>query len=485
MPNAGTERPSPETAPSTGTAQEPVASVIGGDAPTVDMDRAREAQRAAAGESVVRPPADLGRVRLRTLTTIRWIVIAIQAIIVLGVAPTLGLDLPYPSLVAVILASVAINMVSALHRGARRRLSDRDATGYLAYDLVQLTVMLTLTGGLGNPFIILLLVPVAVAASILPRGNVVLLSVIAISAATALAVLPRFAPREVPVPDLPVGFLITLWMALGLTIIFLAAYVSRVAQESRRIGDAFLQSQIALARAKQASALGALAAASAHEMGTPLATIAVVARELERDLPPESPMREDVELILEQAKRCRDSLAHLARQPETSGGDPYERLTLSTLMREVMEYHNFGGKYAAVKIESRDGSPEPQTQRSPELLHGLGNLAQNAVQFAKSEAVVTVSWTRDDVRLEIDDDGPGFPPHVLASVGEPYLTTRKPDEGHFGLGIFIATTLIDRTGGETTFRNRPKGGAQVVITWNRHHFEGHGGGGTDGTIGSS
>lgn len=433
---------------------------------------ARDATRTS--RSPTDPTSDIGRVRVRTLIAIRWIIIALQSAAVLIAGPVLGLPLSYAPLATVIAASIVINLVATRQRRARIRLTDRDTTAYLAYDILQMSLVLWLTGGVQNPFVVLLLVPVAVAASILPKINVGLLVGWVLLLIAALLLTHEPLPVSDPGMVVGMGYTVGILTAVSLTAVGIAIYVWRVAHENRRLADAFLESQIALARAKQASALGALAAASAHEMGTPLATIALVAREIERDLPGDSPLREDVELILTQADRCRESLAALAREPETSGGDPYERLTLSQLIEEITHpSHSDAADGVDVEItaDSLDGSKEPTVGRSPELMHGLGNLTQNAVSFAASRMEVVATWSARQVTVEVVDDGPGFSPQILASIGEPYRTTRADAAGHLGLGIFIASTLLDRTGADVTFSNRPEGGAQIVIRWNRAIFE--------------
>jgi two-component system sensor histidine kinase RegB len=315
---------------------------------------------------------------------------------------------------------------------------------------------------------------VAVAASILPRMNVALLVGWVLLLLGGLLLTHEPLPVSDPAMVVGVGYTIGMLMAVSLTSVGIAIYVWRVAHENRRMADAFLESQIALARAQQTSALGALAAASAHEMGTPLATIALVAREIERDLPGDSPLREDVELILTQADRCRDSLAALAREPEISGGDPYERLTISQLIDEVVGFSApIGTEDVDIEItaDSLDGSSEPVTGRSPELMHGLGNLTQNALSFAATRVEVVATWSAKQVMVEVVDDGPGFPAQILGSIGDPYRTTRANKDGHLGLGIFIASTLLDRTSADVKFSNRPEGGAQIEIRWNRAIFE--------------
>ncbi|MGH6619913.1 MAG: ATP-binding protein, partial [Alphaproteobacteria bacterium] len=231
--------------------------------------------------------------------------------------------------------------------------------------------------------------------------------------------------------------------------------------------DALAATHTLLARQQQLSALGGLAAAAAHELGSPLATIAVVAKELSREIPPGSPLAEDVDLLLSQSSRCRDILAGIARTPETRSAEPFDRLPLSQLVEAAAEAHMGGPVEIDIIIEDDVVGDEPMLGRSPEILSGLGTLIQNAAQFAASTVTVTLRWDERDVVVGVQDDGPGFPPAVLAAIGEPFISTRASDSGHMGLGIFIAQTLLARLGAELFFANLEAGGAEVVIRWPR------------------
>jgi two-component system sensor histidine kinase RegB len=241
--------------------------------------------------------------------------------------------------------------------------------------------------------------------------------------------------------------------------------------------DAFAATQLALAREQRVSAVGGLAAAAAHQLGSPLATIAVIAKELVHDLPPDSPYAEDAQLLLSQSERCRTILADLSRQRDGESGSPFARLPFSALVEAAGEPHRTGEIeviHSTAAGRDSDGSPEeePQVPRSPEIMHGLGNLLQNAIQFARREVAVTTSWSDETVAVDIVDDGPGFSQQVLARIGEPYISGRSGEAQHMGLGIFIAQSLLERTGARLSFANLPDGGAQVVVEWRRSTFEG-------------
>jgi two-component system sensor histidine kinase RegB len=232
---------------------------------------------------------------------------------------------------------------------------------------------------------------------------------------------------------------------------------------------------MALAREQRLSALGGLAAAAAHELGSPLSTIAVVAKEMKHDVERGTQLAEDVDLLIEQSERCRDILAGLSQRPETDPGDPFARIPISALAEAAAEPHMGGpieirilrpeGKDRGADTSDESGG-EPIVMRSPEALHGLGSLIENATQFAKVAVEVEIDWDATDATIRVRDDGPGFPANLRDRLGEPYISSRD-DEGHMGLGIFIATTLLRRTGAELRFASAPKGGAEVEVRWNR------------------
>jgi two-component system sensor histidine kinase RegB len=412
-----------------------------------------------------------GPINLRTLILIRWVAIAGQVSTILIVHYGLGFRLPLVPALGVVASSAFLNLVLIVLRQWAARLGARDAALYLGYDVLQLAVLLYLTGGLQNPFSILILAPVTVAATILSRRAVIALSLLAVAAISVLALrhmpLPwRNEPLVFP-PELVLG----IWIALVLATVFIGGYTWSIAQGARRLRDAMAATQLALAREQRVSAVGALAAAAAHELGSPLATIAVVAKELARELPGSSPHAEDAALLLSQSERCRRILAELAQQPEEDGGSPYTRLPISALVETAAAPHRHQGIRLILATAGAAAEDEPLVRRSPEIMHGLNNLIQNAVQFAAREVSITTFWDAKSVMVEIDDDGPGFPLHLLGRLGEPYLSTRAGVTDHMGLGIFIAQSLLERSGARLAFDNLAEGGAHIAISWNRANLE--------------
>jgi len=417
------------------------------------------------------PATGFGRISLRTLVPIRWVAIAGQALTILIVHFGLGFSLPLVPALGVVGGSVLLNVVLILLRQVAARLGERDAALCLGYDILQLAILLHLTGGLQNPFSILILAPVTVAATILSRRPVIVLSVLAVASISVLALWHEPLPWRTEPLVFPAELVLGIWVALVLATVFIGGYTWSVAQEAGRLRDAVTATQLALAREQRVSAVGALAAAAAHELGSPLATIAVVAKELVRDLPDDSPHAEDAALLLSQSERCRTILAELAQQPEDDGGSPYTRLPISALVEAAGALHQDQGVKLIFATAGQPAPEEPLVRRSPEIMHGLNNLVQNAVQFARREVSVTTFWDRSTVTVEVVDDGPGFPLHLLGRLGEPYISTRAGAADHMGLGIFIAQSLLERSGARLVFDNLPDGGAHVAISWNRANLE--------------
>src|SRR5688572_25220240 len=403
---------------------------------------------AVAGDEKLIPGA-WRPLRLGTLVGLRWLAVAGQAIGVLFVRFGLNFPLPLMECLGLIALSVLLNLWLAFRFGAGYRPSATVATIQLGYDVIQLGGLLSLTGGLHNPFSLLLLAPVAVSATTLPQRSTLILAGLAIVLASLLGIWHLPLPWD---PDVRIVFdrvyVIGIWVSLVCGVVFISAYTNRVAHEARQLADALAATELALSRREQLSALDGLAAAAAHELGTPLSTIALAAKEMLTDMPP-GPLREDVELIISQSARCRAILAKL-RNLGQEGGDPFAAVPIGELLAEVARAHQGQGKVILFD-QAGVGGREPGFRRSVSLLYGLGNLIENAVHFAKETVRVHAAWDKVNVTVIIADDGPGFPPELLTRLGEPYLTTRGREAGQargdgLGLGIFIAKTLLERTG---------------------------------------
>jgi len=424
---------------------------------------------------------DLGRksrrLRVDTPVRLRWLAVLGQTTAVLVTHFGLGFPMPFGLCLIVIAASTWLNVGLRFKFGRSDRFQEGPATLMLAYDLLQLSALLYLTGGIENPFAVLFLAPVMISAASLSSRSTILLSALMVVAATTLLFyhepLPWFPGQSI---NLPFFYKVGIWMAVVIGAGFTGVYASRVSEEARKLSDALAATELVIAREQHLTQLDGLAAAAAHELGTPLATITLVAKDLHKQLSKEQSYKEDIELLLQEVTRCRTILSKLTSLDEDTSGIT-TTLNLRLLIEEVVgPQRDFG---VAIKIVCDGPDAEPHCARNPGVLYGLGNLIENAIDFAESEVRITAQWTSSMVKVSIEDDGPGFSPDVVARLGEPYVTTKnnrkaKVEEGAgLGLGLFIAKTLLERSGAKVEMENVPvpRTGAKIVIRWPRPVFE--------------
>jgi two-component system sensor histidine kinase RegB len=417
--------------------------------------------------------------RVDTLVRLRWLAVAGQAATLLGVHFGFGFSLPLWLALGVVGLTALTNIVLRARKPRPQRLNEGQSALILAFDIVQLALLLYLTGGLANPFSVLFLAPVLVSATALSPRTTLTLGILAVALATLLGFYHLPLPWYAAFPYVPPRlFMLGMWTSVFVSVGFIGGYALTIAKEARQLSDALSEAELVLAREQHLSALDGLAAAAAHELGTPLATIAIVVRELEREVPADSPHHDDIKLLREQSERCRSILRTLTSL--NSGGAPFDQMPLSHLLEEIATPHRPFG--TAIQIElPADKKGEPTISRNPAILYGLGNIVENAVDFASESVTVTARWDEDDVWIVVTDDGPGFAPGVIDRIGEPYVTMRgrpRPDQteapgGGLGLGFFIAKTLLERSGAALTFENRvfPQTGAIVTVRWPRSVLE--------------
>jgi two-component system, sensor histidine kinase RegB len=415
--------------------------------------------------SIAASAFDRPGVRVRTLATLRWIAISGQFATLIVVGIYLRFPLPWTSLLAAILASAILNIGLTTLYGRNARLQGRDLVLHLAFDLLQAGVLLFLTGGLSNPFAVLLIVPVTIAATLLPARQLVLLGVFAMGLLTVLWFGAKPLPWAGPPIVFPTIYQFGVAISLALAIGFLAIYLWMVSAEARDRARALVATEAALTRESKMSALGSLAAAAAHELGGPLGTITLVARSLVEQLGDDPEFGDDIRLLESEAARSRSILVRIAKRAEAE--DPFAELGLDVLLHEVAQTV----APSRVPVQIIAPAPQPLVRRSPELLHGLQNLVANAVRHAGSVVELHAGASAGEVTVSVLDDGPGFAETILPKLGEPDLGPSQSRSGGTGLGIFIATTLIERTGGRLAFSNRPQGGAKVDVRWLRSHIE--------------
>jgi two-component system sensor histidine kinase RegB len=441
---------------------------------------------AAADPAVdlVRQDARSDWVRLRTLLVLRWLAILGQTVTVVIASFYLGLRVELGLCFLAIGASVISNLIAMTIFPENQRLSDRDAMLTLLFDLSQLSFLLFLTGGLNNPFALLILAPVTISATALTMRSTTILGCLAVLMITLLAMFHvPLATETGEILQLPDIFIIGFWLAITIGIVFLSAYARRITSETHSMSQALLATQMALAREQKLTDLGGVVAAAAHELGTPLATIKLVSTELAEELEGQPELAEDARLIRAQADRCRDILRSMGR----AGKDDLHMRSapLGAVVREAAEPHADRGVEVLYDFVADEGEPEgqPVIWRKPEVIHGLRNLVQNAVDFAETRIWVEGGWGAGQIRIRITDDGQGFPQDLLGRLGDPFLSRRARSQGRdrpgyegMGLGLFIAKTLLERSGALVTFSNASdpflvaedkaeKSGAVVEVIW--------------------
>ena len=426
-------------------------------------------------------------IRLRTMILLRWFAIVGQLAALTVAQRMYNLQLELGLCYLAVGVSVIGNLIAIFVFPENKRLSETENMLMVMFDLLQLCFLLYLTGGLHNPFSLLVLGPVTVSAAVLTLRSTLLLGV------TAFLLVSGMVFYHVPLRTeqgfilrIPDVFVFGQWAAITIALVFISLYARRITREMHSMADALTATQMALARAQKLNDLGGVVAAAAHELGTPLATIKLASSELVEELEDRPDLREDAILIRDQADRCRDILRSMGR----AGKDDLHmrQAPLVEVIREAAEPHQGRGKEIIIEDGPGPGGEyvQPQILRRPEIIHGLRNLVQNAVDFARANIWIEVMWTDDLISVRILDDGAGFPPHLIGRIGDPFVRRRRtesdrrkrPEYEGMGLGLFIAKTLLERTGAELSFANgadpfltgpRPveRRGAVVEVVWPR------------------
>ncbi len=439
--------------------------------------------------------------RTRTLVLLRWLAIVGQLGAIIIATSVLEIDLRLDLCATALGISVAYNIVATVILPANSRLSEKGAVLTLIFDLFQLAFLVSLAGGLSNPFVFLMLAPVTISAAALTLRATIVIGIVFVSLISILVrlyiPLTTHSGELVQLPDL---LIYGTWFALVTSGIFLAVYAHRVTEETFSMSEALTATQLALGREHRLTSLGGVVAAAAHELGTPLATIKLVAAELADELEDHPHLYDDAKLIGEQADRCRDILRNMGQ----SGKDDthLHHAPISAVIEEAAAPHIDRGKIVMIRI---DGAPQtepvpdqPEVPRLPEIIHGLRNLVQNAVDFATARVWIDIDWDDKELRVHIGDDGLGYPYDLIGKIGDPFVRKRsnkptsqsvRPEYEGMGLGLFIAKTLLERSGARLTFANgsetprkppkQPIGapelarptGAIVEVVWRRIDIE--------------
>jgi two-component system, sensor histidine kinase RegB len=416
-------------------------------------------------------------VRLDTILRLRWLAVLGQLVAIFIVVQGFEFDVEIAPCLTIVCLSALLNLALQTAFNPMQRLEPIHAAGLLALNIVELAGLLFCTGGLENPFSFLFLAPVLISATALPIRLTIALGLLAVACASALGFFHLALPWDSDDPlVLPPPYLLGVWLSIVVAIGVTSLYAFQVTEEARKLSDALAATELVLAREQHLTQLDGLAAAAAHELGTPLSTIFLISRELEKGLHDDGAVAADIKTLREQAQRCRDILAKITQLSAT--GAPFDRMPLATLIEEIVAPHRDFGVAIKVRIAVA-AAREPVGVRNPAILYGVGNILENAVDFARTTVEVNAWWNSETVEIVISDDGAGFAPDIIKRIGEPYLSRRRGGDetpgGHsgLGLGVFIARTLLERTGAKVSFSNRvfPEHGAVVQIAWPRQRFE--------------
>ena len=432
---------------------------------------------------------------LRTLTNLRWLAIIGQTIAVFIGVRVINLELSIVYCTLLIFTSFSLNFFSLLSFPNTKRLSENSTLIVLMFDLFQLSSLLFLCGGLTNPFSVLILAPVAISATLLSLVRTTFLSttaVILVSILSYIHIPLKLADGSFLI--LPKIIMFGIWVALVITIVFISAYAWRVKKDVTRINQLLLATKLALEREQKLTALGGVVAAAAHELGSPLTTIKLVSSELLEELSIKSKKDstiEDLELIKSQAERCKKILRNMAT--DVTGSSQILSVPIIALVKEACLPFQDRGKQIIFSLNNLEhrGKKVKEDQivirRSSEIIHGLRNIIQNATDFSKKDVFIDISWSSTDIKISIKDDGPGFPEGLISKIGEPFIKSKingslidssRPEYESMGLGLFIAKTLLERSGAALVFKNycfkddgNLSSGAEVTSVWKRKVFE--------------
>ncbi len=390
----------------------------------------------------------MNTILLGNLIKIRWIAIFGQLLAILFVYLIIKIDLPFLETLIIVAFSVAINFYSYFEERRSKTINNLKAFLFLLFDTLQLGILLFLTGGIVNPFSILILAPVIISASYLPASLTVLLSLISIIITIILNYfyIPLDLGNKFNLPEI---YSFGLVASLIITVIFIAIYAYLFASSSRKISNALSISKMQILNQKKMTEVGSLSAAAAHELGTPLNTIFLILNDLLKDkkLNQDKYLMKDITLLKSQAERCKEILQKLSQNPYKMKDKFLNKIKITDLIKINFDKFN---KNKILKINVNNNFNEPEIIFKDEIMYALGNIIQNAVLYSERVVSVELEYRIDHIVIKIIDDGKGFPKDIIDKLGEPYIS--KNNEG-LGLGIFIAKNLIENMGGKIKFYN--------------------------------
>ena len=407
-----------------------------------------------------------------TLTILRYIAIFGQFIAINIVFFYLDLQFPLKESYIIILIGLITNLFLQFKIKVNQ-LKDSYASLFLLYDLFQLSSLLYLTGGILNPFSILLIIPTIVSSTFLSMGTTIILGVIT----SFLLLILSFIYLPLPgldknIFDVPNFYKQGILTAILIGLVFLSYFGIRFAGETKKRSEALSKLQEVISKEYELESLGGQAAAAAHSLGTPLATISVVAKELKKEIGDDKEISKDIDLLISQTKRCSEILKQISKK-QIKEDIFLSSIKFEDLLEEIIDsFKETSSKDIVLTLESDNN--KIAIKRTPEIIYGLRNFIGNAVKFSKSRVNINLRSDQKIIEIKINDDGPGIPEDIIQKIGEPYIKSKSKElnaNSGLGLGTFLGKTLLERQGAKLIFkRNSKLGGASVTLSWNPNNF---------------
>lgn len=412
--------------------------------------------------------------RLRTLNLTRWIAILGQYIAVATAFFWLEINFNIYLASVCILISIILNIIVSIKFLPIRTLNSNETLFYLIFDSIQLVALLYITGGLTNPFCILIIAPFIISATYLDLFRTIIIGIVSILSLSLLAFFYQPISSnifEFSSSDFSSFQIFSIWLSLIVSLAFIGIYCFRVANESRKVEKALNETQIALSDEEKISDMMSLTAAAVHELGTPLSTISVIIKEIVNELDASEKNYDDILLIQSQIKRCSEILNRLRQGDISNDNSPFiNELDFPRLINEIVKDYELEEIKLNFEIDDYFKNSNFIILRKPEIVHSLSNIIENAYQYAKHSVTIKLILKDENVILEIINDGEGFPANILPILGEPYVKKNEKNHKGIGLGLFIAKNLINKTVGKIEFRNIENTGACVKIIWKKDNL---------------
>ena len=412
--------------------------------------------------------------RLRTLNLTRWIAILGQYIAVATAFFWLEINFNIYLASVCILISIILNIIVSIKFLPIRTLNSNETLFYLIFDSIQLVALLYITGGLTNPFCILIIAPFIISATYLDLFRTIIIGIVSILSLSLLAFFYQPISSnifEFSSSDFSSFQIFSIWLSLIVSLAFIGIYCFRVANESRKVEKALNETRIALSDEEKISDMMSLTAAAVHELGTPLSTISVIIKEIVNELDASEKNYDDILLIQSQIKRCSEILNRLRQGDISNDNSPFiNELDFPRLINEIVKDYELEEIKLNFEIDDYFKNSNFIILRKPEIVHSLSNIIENAYQYAKHSVTIKLILKDENVILEIINDGEGFPANILPILGEPYVKKNEKNHKGIGLGLFIAKNLINKTVGKIEFRNIENTGACVKIIWKKDNL---------------